>query len=270
MTKKDTLKELTKETKKRKYVEDIRRTTKKKKETPFWWKDEFKDFLKVEKKIDKNEANGKISWTKKYISKSNWKTPIIFDNSNVKEKEKKKTVHKTSLSKKELDSDEIVRSRKILLRPTKEQKKIIQQWMRISRFVYNITCRYVKKNKVGDPNFTNLKSILLNEKKNPDSKKYPWLFKKELKNCPRDAKDSAIQEFVSAVHSSKEMLKEKQKKLNKKINLIPNMKERSQNDHQRVVIQKNGGKPVLNGLTMKMIQKIMDLYFGQHILEKLK
>lgn len=116
--------------------------------------------------------------------------------------------------------------------------------MRITRFVYNITCRYVKKNQIKSPNFKMLKSILLNKEKNPDSSKYPWLFDKNLKNCPRDAKDSAVQEFVSAVHSSKEMLKEKQKKSKKKIDLYPKMKERSQNDKfQRIIIPKAGGNP---------------------------
>jgi len=247
-----------KETKKRTYIVDTTtttknepkkrkstiRSTKEKKDIPFWWKDKYKNFLKVEHKIDKNEENGEISWTKQYISKSNWKSPINFNEKNLKQKEKKEVVHKTSLSKKVLKEDEILRSRKILLRPTSEQKEIIQQWMRITRFVYNITCRYVKKNKIKSPNFKKLKAILLNKEKNPDSSKYAWLFDKKLKKCPRDAKDSAIQEFVSAVHSSKEMLKEKQKKSKKEINLNPKMKERSQNDKfQRIIIPKSGGNP---------------------------
>jgi len=246
-----------KETKKRTYIVDTTTTTKNEpkkrkstirtkenKDIPFWWKDKYKNFLKVENKIDKNEENGEISWTKQYISKSNWKSPINFDEKNLKQKEKKEVVHKTSLSKKVLKEDEILRSRKILLRPTSEQKEIIQQWMRITRFVYNITCRYVKKNKIKSPNFKKLKAILLNKEKNPDSSKYAWLFDKKLKKCPRDAKDSAIQEFVSAVHSSKEMLKEKQKKSKKEINLNPKMKERSQNDKfQRIIIPKSGGNP---------------------------
>jgi len=58
---------------------------------PFWWKDSFKNFLKVEQKINNHEENGTVSWTKKYLSKSNWNSPVIFDNKNLKEKEKKES-----------------------------------------------------------------------------------------------------------------------------------------------------------------------------------
>lgn len=92
-----------KETKKRKFVEATPTAmTKKKKDVPFWWRDNYKNFLKVQNKIDKNEENGTISWTKQYISKSNWKSPINFDESNLKQKEKKQVVHKTTLSKKRI------------------------------------------------------------------------------------------------------------------------------------------------------------------------
>lgn len=216
---------------------------------PFWWKDSFKNFLKVEQKINNHEENGTVSWTKKYISKSNWNSPVIFDNKNLKEKEKKEVVHKTTLSTKVLKEGEIIRSRKILLRPTAKQKKIIQHWMRITRFVYNLTCKFVKKNGIKDPKFKKLKAILLDKELNPDSSKYPWLFDTELKNCPRDAKDAAIQEFVTSFHSAKESIKEKNKKkqLNSKKKTKPTtepeMKERNQNDHQRVIIPKSGGNP---------------------------
>ena len=50
-------------------------------------------------------------------------------------KKTKKIVHKTGLSKKVLQNDELIRSRKILLKPTWEQKIKIQEWMRITRFV---------------------------------------------------------------------------------------------------------------------------------------
>ncbi len=233
------------EGKKRKYENE-------KSKIPFWWRESYKSLLKVEKKILPNQKqdNGKVSWSKKFISKSNWNSPINFDTSSLKAKEKKNVIHKTGLSKKKYGEDEILRSRKILLQPTPEQKEIIQEWMRITRFVYNITCRYVKEENIKNPNFKMLKSILLNKEKNPNAFKYSWLFEKkkkkegkECKICPRDAKDMAIQEFVNSFHSSTEMLKEKQKKSTKKIKLTPNMKERSQNDHQRVIIPMNGGKP---------------------------
>jgi transposase len=72
----------------------------------------------------------------------------------------------------------------------------------------------------------------LNKERNPEASKYPWLFDNKL--CPRQAKDEALHEFVSSVHSSSRSLEER------KIQKKAEMKKRSEKDHQRVHIPTSG------------------------------
>ena len=67
---------------------------------------------------------------------------VLFSSKNLM-KQTKQVEHKTRLSKKVLVNDEILWSRKILLKPTSEQKKQLQEWMRITRIVYNLTHHFV-------------------------------------------------------------------------------------------------------------------------------
>jgi hypothetical protein len=53
----------------------------------------------------------------------------------------------TSLSKKQLEEDEILRTRKIRIQPTKEQKLLFQRWFGITRFVYNEALFFIEKRK---------------------------------------------------------------------------------------------------------------------------
>jgi transposase len=206
------------------------------KEVPFWWNQKVKEMskvLSVKNRKEKEEAtmSGKVAWTKQYSSKSTWKSSVHFSEENVKAKIKKEVVHKTNRSEKELKEDEIYISRKILLKPTVKQKLIIQKWMRITRFVYNNALEWVKKKKCSC-DFEKLRFNLLSKERNPETDKYEWLFDNKL--CPRQAKDEALHEFVSSVHSSERSLKEN------KIKKKPEMKKRTEKDHQRVHIPTSG------------------------------
>ena len=105
---------------------------------PFWWTKEKEDMLQVESIRSCSSLDDKdISWTKKLVEQSSLSEGVLFSSKNLM-KQTKQVVHKTGLSKKVLADDEIIRSRKILLKPTSEQKIKIQEWMRITRFVYNL------------------------------------------------------------------------------------------------------------------------------------
>ena len=83
-----------------------------------------------------------ISWTKKLVEQLSFSEGVLFSSINLI-KQSKLVEHKTRLSKKVLVNDEILWSRKILLKPTSEQKKQLQEWMRITRIVYNLTHHFV-------------------------------------------------------------------------------------------------------------------------------
>ena len=210
---------------------------------PFWWTKEKEDMLQVESICSCSSLDDKdISWTKKLVEQSSLSEGVLFSSKNLM-KQTKQVVHKTGLSKKVLADDEIIRSRKILLKPTSEQKKKIQEWMRITRFVYNLAHHFVNDLEYECKFFT-LKTIILTKEKNPEASKYEWLFDtEENKILARDAKDYAIQQYVCNVHSSTESLKEKQTKINKKIELEANMKKRTEKSSQTVGIPVNGGRP---------------------------
>jgi len=194
--------------------------------------------------IDSNSSldDGNINWTKKLTKQSSLTEGVLFSSKEFVKKTKK-IVHKTGLSKKVLQNDEIIRSRKILLKPTSEQKIKIQEWMRITQFVYNLAHHFVNDLEYECKFFT-LKTIILTKEKNPEASKYEWLFDtEENKILSRDAKDYAIQQYVCNVHSSTESLKEKQTKINKKIKLEANMKKRTEKSSQTVGIPVNGGRP---------------------------
>ena len=129
--------------------------------------------------IDSNSSkdDGNISWTKKWTKQSSLTEGVLFSSKEFVKKTKE-IVHKTGLSKKVLQNDEIIRSRKILLKPTWKQKIKIQEWMRITRFVYNLAHHFVKD--LGyECDFFKLKTIILTKEKNPEASKYEWLFNTE-------------------------------------------------------------------------------------------
>jgi DNA-binding MarR family transcriptional regulator len=54
-----------------------------------------------------------------------------------------KAKHTTGLSKKVLDEDEMLRTRRIRIQPTERQKKLFHRWFGIARFVYNEALRLI-------------------------------------------------------------------------------------------------------------------------------
>lgn len=127
-------------------------------------------------------------------------------------------------------------TRKIRIHLTTKQKKLVQRWFGITRFVYNEALRLVEENKMKS-NWKQLKMYILNKEKNEDAYNYPWLFNNDL--CPYDAKVTAMHELCSAIATTKESLKTKKKNSNHF-----KMRKRSKKGlYQRVHIDVNGGKP---------------------------
>lgn len=120
----------------------------------------------------------------------------------------KKAKHSTGLSKKVLNEDEMLRTRRIRIQPTESQKKLFHRWFGITRFVYNEALRLITEEDM-KPGFFSLRNYLLNKEKNKRSEKYPFVFDHKL--CPRHAKAEAIRELCDAIATTKESLIAKHK-----------------------------------------------------------
>jgi hypothetical protein len=150
--------------------------------------------------------------------------------------ENSKTVrHKTKRSKTEIEEDETIRSLKIRIVPTKEQKEKFHWYFGITRFVYNRTLDFHKGGH--KPSYIPLKTMIFNPKENPDASKYPWLF--DVKTGGRkDLRTEAVQDYVTSYHATKESLKAK------KIPIEPDMKYKTKNSaYQSFRVCNNGGNP---------------------------
>ena len=141
----------------------------------------------------------------------------------------------TKRSKKVIPDDKLLVCRKIRIKPSETQKKLFQRWFGITRFTYNEALRLIDEG--WKPSWKPLKMYLLNQQKNTDAHKYPWLFDNGI--CPCDAKISAVHELCSAIAATKESIKAR--------GMNPNnftMKKRKKKDLcQRVHIDVNGGRP---------------------------
>ena len=97
--------------------------------------------------------------------------------------------------------DDVIRSRKLRLYPTPEQKKIMKEWMGTRRYVYN---RVLDKIKQGEKiNFFDLRNKYVTAKNNPNVE--PW----ELET-PKDIRAGAIRDSVKNYNSAFSLLKNKQ------------------------------------------------------------
>jgi hypothetical protein len=85
-----------------------------------------------------------------------------------------------------LNEDEVLRTRRIRIKPTEEQKKLFHRWFGITRRIYNKALWMITEGG-WKPNFKPLKEYLLNEEKNIKGHRYPFLFDHFI--YPRDAKD---------------------------------------------------------------------------------
>ncbi len=182
---------------------------------------------------DKKDTN--ISWLTKVLH-TGYENEDCLTASSCSCNKEKAVQTTTKRSKKVLQDNEMIVTRKIRIHPTTGQKKLFQRWFGITRFVYNEALRLVEEEKM-HPSWKPLKMYLLNKEENKNASKYPWLFDKDL--CPYDAKVSAVHELCSAIATTKESLKAKKKNPNKF-----EMKKRSKKDlHQSVHIDVNGGRP---------------------------
>lgn len=199
-----------------------------------WWdyrKQELSGWLTFG---DKTKNNSHLSWIRKTNTQSSY--PFI-DVKNQFLETKKIVKHSNNLSKQEIGDDEVLRSLKIRIKPTEDQKKRFHKIFGATRFVYNKAIDFV--NTKHKPVFTKLKSEILNKEKNPEADQYPWLF--DHKEVPRDAKDMAVHELCASIASTKESLKANNKKVEFE------MKHRTKKDIcQRFKIPNNGGNPAVS------------------------
>ncbi len=120
----------------------------------------------------KERKKRKINPIMTHVSQPLPSCPITGDRSFHEEKNRK---HTTGLSKKVLEEDKLLRTRRIRIHPTEEQKKLFQRWFGIIRLVYNEALRFVTE-KGMKPNFFSLRNHLFNKETNEISKEYPFLF----------------------------------------------------------------------------------------------
>jgi hypothetical protein len=125
--------------------------------------------------------------------------------------EKKAAKKTTSLSKKNLKEDEVLRTKRIRIKSTDEQNKLFHLWFIIKRRVYN-EALWMTTEGGWKPSFKPLKGYLLNEEKNIKCHRYSFLFDHFI--CPRDAKDMAVKELCGAIAVTSESLIPKKKNPN--------------------------------------------------------
>ena len=153
-------------------------------------------------------------------------------------REKKIATHTTGLSEEVVMDDEVLRSLKVRILPTMEQKEMFHHYFEITRFIYNKCIDWTMRGP-HKPNFTSLKKKFLTKNLNPEANQYPWVFNNYV---PRDCRDMAIQELCSAIATTKESLEAKGKDPN-----LFEMKYRSKKDKsQRFMIPNNGGTPAVS------------------------
>lgn len=97
--------------------------------------------------------------------------------------------------------EKVTTSRKVKLRPTPEQQKMLRQWIIASRYTYNQTVHKIEKEKQ-KVNFYNLRNKLVPKEKVISSRK--WLL-----NTPKDIRANSVRESVTMYKSAFSNLKNK-------------------------------------------------------------
>jgi hypothetical protein len=177
-----------------------------------WW-DDFCQHLLLMFPVDGTYSGDKeiLSWINKETRIGNTPSPSYSMISICPCHKKKAAKKTTSLSKKNLKEDEVLRTRRIRIKPTEEQKKSFHRWFGITRRVYNEALWMITEGG-RKPNFKPLKGSLLNEEKNIKIHRCPFLFDHLI--CPRDAKDMAMKELCDAIAATRESLIAKKKNPN--------------------------------------------------------
>lgn len=101
------------------------------------------------KPIPKKHILNSKFWTDKKCEGSPIESHSWFDicgNTNPIKKKQNQKIYKKY--KKIIIHNDIVRCRKVILKPTQPQRHILKQWLEICRQVYNLTVKYLKHNKL--------------------------------------------------------------------------------------------------------------------------
>jgi len=177
---------------------------------------------------------------------------------NRKKPELKVRKHTTGMSKKKLADDEIIRSRKIRVRPTRAQKHIFHNhWVNTYRYARNSAKRFSEEhNMYGSKE--QFRDYILKPEYNPEGPDCGFLFHtnrewikeygkiKHPHSLPRDGKAAAVFEHFGAVASSNESLQAKRDK-GHSVLAKAEIKYKTRDDAtQHVTIYVNGGKPSVN------------------------
>jgi len=194
------------QTKKKKKTEDIHQKT----HAP-WWSDRIRELSQMMPIQSYKYNENKISWLSKRQHTPTIDHTYILEELDCKCLDQKEIKHQTKRSKKVIPDDELLVSRKIRIKPTTQQKQQFQRWFGVHRFAYNEALRLVTE-RSWKPNWKGLTMYILNREKNEDAKHYPWFF--DHKVYPYDLKKSSIHEFCSAIASTEESLKAKDKNPN--------------------------------------------------------
>lgn len=124
-------------------------------------------------------------------------------------KKKRKRSEKLGKSKKSIPENHILCSKKILLRPNKEQKKVFKTWFSASRHVFNWALGVCKRNRYYDKNMTNrfqLKNMFVTCKTSRIPKKLGW-----LRDVPYTIKESATCRLAKSFSDRRDDAKNLQK-----------------------------------------------------------
>ena len=169
------------------------------------WTETEKIVMRLVKQKQKEDELKKIKaeQDKKKRAEEKKKDELEEDDDEPKEekKEKKKFVKSTKIP--------AGKAKKILLKPTKEQKKKLNEWFNTCRWIYNKCVAEIQTNgKKGHINAKHLRKLFGNNNnfKNNDTE---WVL-----NTPSPIRDEAIQDLLKAYKSNYAKFKKK-KKLNK-------------------------------------------------------
>lgn len=183
-----------------------------------WWNDRKKQLSRwMTFSVDPCPNNQPhLSWINKELTQPN-NIPsigIIYGKGiePVPEKQKQQDFVSNSRSKKEIDDDDVVlRTAKVTLQLTQEQKKIVQRIFGTGRYAYNCAVKLAtwrQKQKMKQMKWQDMVQFLLSEEQCKSN--YPSWFN-DKKNCPRSVKTDAIHELCAAITSTKASLKAKGK-----------------------------------------------------------
>jgi hypothetical protein len=217
-----------------------------------WW-DDRRTQLSKEFSFKTKQTKGTLGWIKRNDTQPTTSIQLEEDKNLINQKvvgfalEKQLTKGNKNAAK--LGQEDIVRCLKVRIKPSTEQKKILQNYFGINRFVYNKTIDWVVEGKLNNSrSWKEIRDNMLNKEKNPEANQYEWLF--EHSQVSKDLKTAAIKELCDSLVADREKKKVENEKKGKKIKIdkiqLPNLKYRTKKDKfQRFDIPQNGSRPTV-------------------------